>query len=120
MCLKDEDKLRLPVCAEFSMLPQIPLRISKLAAKVDYLIERCTYDHDIIRCIDRYYYIQKSVELKMIHDAFVDERLSSQIVIPIYTEVFARWRQDSRWLNHHILFNIPCHQTFSSFALGQS
>lgn len=94
------------------------LKVTKLATEIDKLIDKCGFNNDIIRCIDRYYYIQKSVELKMLYEALVDGRLSQQIVLPIYTEVFDRWRKDSRWLNHHILFNIPCEQTLSSFYVS--
>lgn len=116
MCLKDEDTSL--TCANYVMISPLTLKVTKLAAKVDKLLEKCTFDNEIVRCIDRYYYIQKSVELKMIYEALIETRLPQQVITPIYAEVFDRWRKDSRWLNHHILFKKPCQQTFTSFYVS--
>lgn len=77
--------------------------------KIDKLISRITalirvlvrHDHDIIirTCIDKYYYIQKCEELKLLKEVSWE----NDLVLEHYRVVFLQWRRDVRWLNTHLV-----------------
>lgn len=90
-------------------------KINKLVGRIEALIHLYVMheaDFAVNRCIDRYYYIKKTVELRLIYEAFRKGRLSYELLVFSYRELYGRWRKDACWLNKRILFQIPCPQSF--------
>jgi hypothetical protein len=84
----------------------LPQRIEKLVEKISTLTEHLTAeqrDRILHGSIDLYYYIQKTEELKLLHEALMNFRMDAEVVMFHYKEVYCRWRRDVRWLNQYTL-----------------
>lgn len=92
-------------------------KLDKLITCVSKLIRSFMQRHrpNLLPCIDPYYYIQKTEELKLIYDATVMNRMPCHNLITCYREVYCRWRKDALWFNKHILFNEPCYTLPADF-----
>lgn len=88
-------------------------KIDKLIGRIHALLntlETGKRDFAIYRCIDPYYYIRKVEELRGIHETELRHRLGSETVVNHYRDIYRQWSKDVRWLNKHLLFNLPCLQ----------
>lgn len=86
-------------------------KLNRLLDSIDLLLNRLSHTNTILAtypCIDLYYYIQKTEELKLIYEAINQQRLDAFYFVERYREVYWRWRKDALWLNKHILFSEPC------------
>ena len=89
----------------------LPNRIENLIKRITTLQRLLAryVDHDPLTAhlnIDRYYYIQKTVELELLLEALKAQRLDEETITKRYLEVDCQWRKDVQVL-HTFINKLP-------------
>lgn len=78
-------------------------KIDKLIKHLIVLVEKIETesktDFAVQLAIDKFYFIQKSVELKLLYEAFRMNRMDRSGIEKHYRQLYYRWRKDARWLH---------------------